>query len=219
MVVIPIFYNISNSPTVNNLLFILKILREFSIITSVSITSRNYIEGINMKYKVTPNNRSREMREDDFIVSKTDLKGRITYANRIFMEFSQYNEDQLLNVQHNVVRHPDMPRAIFKLLWDTITAGKEIFAYVKNLSGDGSYYWVFANISPVVDENGATIGYCSVRRKPKQKALDVIIPLYREMVAEEKRNQPKDQIEASTKILNNFLLKEGKSYEEFILSL
>jgi PAS domain S-box-containing protein len=172
-----------------------------------------------MKYKVTPNDRVRVMREEDFIISKTDLKGKITYANRIFMEFSFYKEEDLIGVQHNVVRHPDMPRAIFKLLWDTIISGKEIFAYVKNLAGDGSSYWVFANISPVVDEKGKVIGYCSVRRKPKTKALDVIIPLYKSMVVEEKRNETRNQVETSTKLLNNLLQEKGLNYEEFILSI
>lgn len=87
-----------------------------------------------MKYKVQPTSVERVMREDDFIVSKTDLKGRITYGNRIFMEFSGFSEAELLNAPHNIIRHPDMPRGVFKLLWDTLAERQEVFAYVKNMA-------------------------------------------------------------------------------------
>lgn len=172
-----------------------------------------------MKYKVTPINKFREMRDDDFIVSKTDLKGRIEYANRIFMEFAQMTEQELLGQQHNIIRHPDMPRAIFKLLWDTVQSGKEIFAYVLNMAKDGSGYWVLANVTPVRNEKEEIVGYYSVRRKPTKKALEFIAPIYKKMIEEEKRNEARNQIEASTKILHNLLQEKGMSYEEFVLSI
>lgn len=172
-----------------------------------------------MKYAVVPNGSLQIMREKDFIVSKTDLKGIITYANRIFLEFAKYSEKELIGKQHNIIRHPDMPRAIFKLLWDTIKNGDEIFAYVLNLAKDGSGYWVFANVSPVKDDKGNTVGYYSVRRKPSSAALAAIIPIYKSMLEVEKNNQTKDQIEASTKILTKLLEEKGMSYEEFILSI
>ena len=84
-----------------------------------------------MKYgNIAPTQQERVMREQDFLVSKTDLKGRITYGNRIFIEFSGYSEAELLGKQHNIVRHPDMPRGVFKFLWDTIQQKRECFAYV-----------------------------------------------------------------------------------------
>jgi len=172
-----------------------------------------------MKYKVTPTNKIREMRDEDFIVSKTDLKGRIAYANRIFMEFAQMTEEELLGQPHNIIRHPDMPRAVFKLLWDTLGSGKEIFAYVKNMAKDGSAYWVIANVSPVRNERDEIVGYYSVRRKPSRSALEKIIPIYKTMLEEEKRNESKNQIEASTKILQSMLQEKGMSYEEFVLSI
>ncbi|KAF0151592.1 MAG: PAS domain S-box [Ignavibacteria bacterium] len=172
-----------------------------------------------MKYKVTPNNKTREMRDDDFIVSKTDLKGKIEYANRIFMEFAQMSEQELLGQPHNVIRHPDMPRAIFKLLWDTVQSGKEIFAYVKNMAKDGSAYWVLANVTPVRNDKEEVVGFYSVRRKPSKKALDAVIPIYKAMLEEEKRNEARNQIESSTKILQNLLQEKGMSYEEFVLSI
>ncbi len=84
-----------------------------------------------MKRSITPTSVERVMREDDFIVSMTDPKGRITYGNRTFIEFSGYSEAELLGSQHNIIRHPDMPRAVFKLLWDKIQSREECFAYVK----------------------------------------------------------------------------------------
>lgn len=159
------------------------------------------------------------MRENDFIVSKTDLTGKITYANRIFQEFAGYSEEQLLGAQHNIIRHPDMPRAVFKLLWDTIKEGKEIFAFVKNLASDGSFYWVFANVTPDYDANGKMVGYLSVRRKPRPDALPVISDVYRQMLDIEKKAGTKDAMAASTQFLLDLLNEKGATYEELVLTL
>lgn len=172
-----------------------------------------------MKHKILPNNKEKVMRENDFIVSKTDMKGVITYGNRIFIEFSGYNEDELIGTQHNVIRHPDMPRAVFSLLWDTISKGKEISAYVKNLAKDGSFYWVFANVTPDFDERGNINGYFSVRRKPKAEAVKIVGGLYQVMLEAEKKAGARDAISASTKILVNLLTEKGISYDELIFSL
>jgi len=172
-----------------------------------------------VKYKVTPTDRERVMREDDFIVSKTDLKGRITYGNRIFIEFSGYSEEELLGSQHNIIRHPDMPRGVFKLLWDTIQQGNECFAYVKNMAKDGSYYWVFTNVTPSYDHQGNMIGYFSVRRKPKASGVATATQLYRAMLDAEAQAGPKNAIEASTKILLDVLADKGLSYEELVLAI
>ncbi len=168
---------------------------------------------------IQPTSVEKSMRENDFIVSKTDLKGRIIYGNRIFIEFSGYTEAELLGAQHNIIRHPDMPRAVFKLLWDTIQTGQECFAYVKNMARDGSFYWVVANVTPAYDAEGKLSGYLSVRRKPKPESVRVVDGLYRAMWAEEKRVGARDAIAASTRILTNLLTEKGVSYEEFILSL
>ncbi|MCF6271508.1 MAG: PAS domain-containing protein [Melioribacteraceae bacterium] len=173
-----------------------------------------------MKPKITPINVEKVMRENDFIVSKTDTKGIITYCNEIFLEFAKYSNSELLGQNHNIIRHPDMPRVVFKLLWDTIESDKEINAYVKNMASDGSFYWVFANITPVKNENGQIIGYYSVRRKPNKSTIDkVIIPIYAKLLAEEKRHNVATQMEASGNLLNNLLTEKGISYEEFIFSI
>jgi PAS domain S-box-containing protein len=89
-------------------------------------------------------NRPRKtFREDEIIVSKTDLKGLITYANKTFLDISGFTEEELLGQPHNIIRHPDMPQCVFKLLWKTVAKGDEIFAYVKNMCKNGDHYWVF----------------------------------------------------------------------------
>jgi PAS domain S-box-containing protein len=168
---------------------------------------------------IKPTTVEKVMREDDFIVSKTDLKGRITYGNRIFIEYSGYTAHELLGAQHNIIRHPDMPRAVFKLLWDAIQARQECFAYVKNMSRDGSYYWVFANVTPSFDSQGNLLGYFSVRRKPKASGIKVMSDLYRAMLDAETRAGARDAMAASGKLLNDLLREKDVSYEELVLSI
>ena len=172
-----------------------------------------------MKYKTSPTQHEIVMREDDFIISKTDLKGRITYCNRIFIEFSGYAEAELLGAQHNIVRHPDMPRGVFKFLWDTLQANKECFAYVKNMSRDGSFYWVLANVTPNLNQHGLPEGYFSARRKPTREAVAVVSELYRSMLEEERRAGPREACEASLSWLTSVLNQKGLSYEKFVLSV
>lgn len=172
-----------------------------------------------MKKNITPSAIERPMRESDFIVSKTNPKGIITYCNPIFIEFSGYSESELIGSQHNIIRHPDMPRSAFNLVWDTITSGKEVFAYVKNMSKDGSYYWVFTHIAPDFSPNGNIVGYTSVRRCPKRSALEQIEPVYRQMLQAEKAAGARDAISAGTKVLVDLMTQTGMSYEQLIFSL
>ena len=168
---------------------------------------------------ITPTLVEKVMREDDYIVSKTDLKGRITYGNRVFIEFSGYSEKELLGSQHNIIRHPDMPRAVFKLLWDTIAAGNECNAYVINMAKDGSFYWVFANVTPDRDANGNVIGYYSVRRKPKAASVKTVAEVYRAMLEAERKAGAKDAMAASGKILADILTEKGMRYDELVLAI
>lgn len=169
-----------------------------------------------MKNRVAPIDREKPMRENDFIVSKTDLKGRITYGNEIFIEFSGYTEAELLGAQHNIIRHPDMPRGVFRFLWESIAAGNEVFAYVKNMAKDGSFYWVFANVTPDYDAAGNIIGYLSVRRAPKRSALPVVEGLYKAMLEAERNAGAKDACDASLALLTEVLNEKGMSYEELV---
>ena len=172
-----------------------------------------------MKNTTSPTTREIVMQENDFIVSKTDLKGRITYANRVFMRIAGYAERELLNVQHNIIRHPDMPRGVFRLLWNVIENGQECFAYVKNMAKNGDFYWVFANVTMDYDANGKPIGYFSVRRKPSRAGIDAITPVYQEMLRIEQRAGARDAPDVSLQWLVDVLKSKGTTYEEFIHTL
>ena len=157
---------------------------------------------------------------DEVIVSKTDLKGRITYANRVFQRVAGYGEEELLGQPHSIVRHPDMPRCVFKLLWDTLGAGQEIFAYVVNRARNGDHYWVLAHVTPVRDRGGRIVGYHSSRRVPARPAVEAAAGLYKALRAEEARHvSPKDGMAAAGALLTAILRDKGVSYDEFVLSL
>jgi PAS domain S-box-containing protein len=125
--------------------------------------------------------------EEELIVSKTDLKGRITYANDVFVRMSKFPIQELMGAPHSLIRHPDMPRCVFKLLWDTIEAKQEIFAYVINMARNGDHYWVFAHVTPTFDADRNIIGYHSNRRKPDRAQVEKVKPLYAALLAEEAR--------------------------------
>jgi len=96
--------------------------------------------------------------DSEIIVSKTDIKGKITYGNELFLKLAGYAEKDILGKPHNIVRHKEMPKIIFKFLWDYIQSGKEIYAYVVNTSKNGDHYWVLANVTPSYDANQKIIG-------------------------------------------------------------
>ena len=113
-----------------------------------------------------------------------------------------------------------MPRSVFKLLWDTIEARKEIFAYVKNMAKNGDFYWVFAHVTASFDAAGNIVGYHSNRRTPTREALGKIEPLYRDLIAEEGRHADRKQgLQAATNMLLGALEQQGVSYDEFVFSL
>ncbi|BBB29792.1 PAS domain-containing protein [Neptunomonas japonica] len=114
------------------------------------------------------------------IVSRTDTAGVITHANQAFIEMSGYSLDELIGINHNILRHPDMPAAAFKDLWVTIQSGKKWHGYVKNLRKDGAFYWVKATVIPNI-RNGELMGYTSVRRKPSRSKVDACTALYAQM--------------------------------------
>ena len=154
--------------------------------------------------------------EGVFLVSKTDTHGTITYANPAFVRISGYSEEELLGQPHNLVRHPDMPKAVFRLLWETIQQGEEFWGYVKNCAKDGGYYWVYAHVTPTFDTvSGKIIGYHSDRRPARSSALAVIEPLYARMREAERAGG----VEAGLKLLQSVLEEKGMSYEAFVFSI
>lgn len=172
-----------------------------------------------MKLKITPKQKETVLQEDDLIISKTDLQGKITYANRTFMSISQLSEAELLGVQHNIIRHPDMPRGAFKMLWDNLQQGQEYFAYVKNICKDGGFYWVLANITPDYDQSGNVLGYYSVRRRPSPEAIARVIPIYQRMREIESQHSPKEALKHSVDYLHAHLKEQGLTYDQFIYEL
>lgn len=165
--------------------------------------------------KSVPNSHEIILQTGNFIVSKTDLNGKIIYGNKYFIKISGYEENELIGAPHSILRHPDMPRIVFKLLWERIKNKEEIFAYVKNMSKDGSYYWVFANVTATLDANGTIRDFHSVRRKPSDKAMEVIPQLYEKLLSAERNGG----IEASKTLLFKILNDKGISYDEFVLTL
>ncbi|MBI5364388.1 MAG: PAS domain-containing protein [Planctomycetes bacterium] len=163
-----------------------------------------------------PTGVERRFGDEEIIVSKTDLRGRITYANEVFLRVAGYRAGEVLGQPHSLIRHPDMPRCVFQLLWDTIQKGDEIFAYVVNLAKSGDHYWVFAHVTPTFDERGAILGYHSNRRSPDRGAVERIQPIYRQLLATERAHADKKAgIEAATRELHALLEKVGMSYGEF----
>ncbi len=122
--------------------------------------------------------------EKGLIISTTDLNGMITYVNRKFCEIAGYPKNELLGKNHNIIRHPDMPKAIFVELWETIKSGKEWTGIIKNLRKDGRYYWVYSHISPTV-MHGDITGYTAARRPASKSEVEETLPLYISMLEKE----------------------------------
>lgn len=168
---------------------------------------------------IVPIDREIRLAEDEIIVSKTDTKGRITYANRVFMKVAGYSEQELLGVPHNIVRHPDMPRGVFRMMWATLQKGDEFFGYVKNLCKDGSFYWVLANVTPDCDCDGQVRGYYSVRRKPSAQAIATLVPVYQQMLALEQQSHGQEAMNRSQAYLDDLLKSMDCDYLTFVLKL
>ncbi|MFN3599306.1 MAG: PAS domain-containing protein [Aquificaceae bacterium] len=164
------------------------------------------------KPHVQPTNTERVVPEGKLIVSRTDLRGVITYANPVFIEISGYSEEELLGSPHSIVRHPDMPRTVFKVLWSHIQSGDECFAFVKNMAKDGSFYWVFGHVYPIGG------GYQSDRVGVSKREIlsSVIEPLYRKL----KEIEVSYGLEKAVEYLNNLVKEKGfEEYNELILRL
>ena len=158
--------------------------------------------------------------EEEIIVSKTDLKGIILYANQTFLRIARYAEHEILGKPHNLIRHPDMPKCVFKLLWDTLDSGDEIFAYVKNMAKDGDHYWVFAHVTPTLGANGRVVGYHSNRRCPERKQVELFESVYAKLLAEEKRHADwREGMASAGAMLRSMVSERNMDYPEFIFSV
>ena len=160
--------------------------------------------------KPIPLNEEIELDPKRYIVSETDEKGRITFCNDYFIEVAGYSKEELIGKPHSIIRHPDMPRVVFKLLWETISQGKNINAVVKNLAKDGRYYWIFTEFESRKDtDTGKIIGYHAARKSISKFVLEVISDLYKTLLDIEQ----KSGMEESEKYLIKFLKEKGDDIE------
>lgn len=161
----------------------------------------------------TPTNNELEVKPVDIVVSKADEEGDITYANPIFYKLSGYSKKELTNTPHSILRHPDMPKVVFKYLWKQLKEGEEVTAFVKNLTKDGSFYWVIAYVRPAFNADGTLRNYVSTRKTMSSNARKVIEPFYKKLLELEKS----EGVEASEKALLELL--DGKPFNEVMVSI
>jgi aerotaxis receptor len=158
--------------------------------------------------KPLPTQQEREFGINEMFFSRTDLRGIITFANDVFIRISGYPKSEIEGAPHNIIRHPDMPKAVFKLLWSTIKVEEVLVAYVKNMSADGSYYWVLATVLPLGKE------YLSIRIKPTSPLLKAVEEIYKKVLIDEKENG----IESSSRLLLELVQDAGfKDYQSFMI--
>jgi len=152
-----------------------------------------------------PTNNEIEVKTVDIVVSKADENGDIEYANPIFYKLSGYSKKELSYAPHSILRHPKMPKVIFKYLWNQLQQGKEVHAFVRNMTKDGSFYWVLAYVRPAFNPDGSLRNYVSTRKTMSQHARETIEPLYSTLLEVEKS----DGVEASEKVLMDIVQDKG----------
>ena len=181
---------------------------------------RSFLGSVRMEIRTRLTGVERTFDVDDLIVSKTDLKGRITYANSVFLRIAQFREADILGKPHNLIRHPEMPRCVFRYLWETISQGREVFAYVLNRTRLGDHYWVFAHVTPTFDAQGKITGYHSNRRLPDRNAVSTVKRLYSELTRiEQRQSDPKSAAAAGLDALVDRLVSSKVTYDQYIFKL
>ncbi len=159
---------------------------------------------------IIPTDVENEVRAIDIIVSKGDENGDITYANPIFFKIAGYEQGEMLYKPHSIIRHPDMPKIIFEILWKNIKAGNEVHTFVKNLSKDGSFYWVYAHVRVAKNPDGSFRNYVSTRKTMSKKAREIIEPLYAKLLEAEKSGE-----NTPMSVLEEFLTYNGATIDTF----
>jgi PAS domain S-box-containing protein len=163
----------------------------------------------------TPSDREVDWNKNKVLLSKTDKNGTILYANEDFIDVSGYDEFELIGQPHNIVRHPDMPKVIFKFLWDSIKSSENIHVIIKNMAKTGRYYWVVTDFKIIADTSGDgdIVGYFGTRKSvPEPIITKFIEPLYKKLLQIEEASG----IIASEEYLVGFLEERKKTYMEYI---
>lgn len=166
------------------------------------------------KIKPTPNDNEVIIVPDKVIMSKTDYKGVIQFANEYFIEVCGYNQEELIGKPHNIIRHPDMPKIIFQTMWEKLHKGENLYAVVKNLTKDGSYYWVVTKFETTFDNDGNILSHYARRKAVPAKVRESAESIYKTILAIEKHN-PDLAKEAFNEILEKYQL----TYDGFFLAI
>ncbi len=175
----------------------------------------NYIPNESIRPKVILD-KERDWEKEKTIVSTTDKKGVILYANQVFINTCGYSRAELIGEHHSIIRHPDMPKVAFKALWDSLNKGENFHAIVKNLTKTGEYYWVITDFVINKDKTGEVIGYTAKRKAVPQSVIDKIAPIYKLILDIEKQKGEK----AAELFFESYLKEEvGKTYSEFVVDL
>ncbi|HHH19595.1 MAG TPA: PAS domain S-box protein [Campylobacterales bacterium] len=166
-------------------------------------------------YRPLPLNEEVKINAKEFIVSKTDANGKILYTNEFFTKVTGYTQSEVVGQSHNILRHPDMPGAIFFLMWQRIRSGQNITALVKNLAKSGKYYWVTTDFEIQKDIVSNNVNYIAFRRTASKKAIQAITPLYQTLLEIEKKHG----LEASLVHLQGYLDERHTDFDAFMESI
>ncbi|MCK4440691.1 MAG: PAS domain-containing protein [Sulfurovaceae bacterium] len=166
-------------------------------------------------YRPLPIDEEIKLNNKKLLVSKTDNKGRILYVNDYFCEISGYEPDEVVGLPHNLLRHPDMPRAIFYLMWSNIQSGKNITAVIKNLAKSGKYYWITTDFENYRNSKGDIVSYIAFRRPASRKAIEAVEGLYCSLLDIEKRHG----MEASLVYLQGYLDERHTNYNDLMYKI
>ncbi len=166
------------------------------------------------KKRPLPTNKEIILDPKKVIISKTDKKGVIQYANNYFVEISGYSEAELLYKPHNIIRHPDMPKVVFKILWEKLHKGENIYAVIKNLTKKGDFYWVVTKFETNYNENGNIVSHTARRKKVPEKVKQIANSIYKTIVSIEKIDT-----KLAEKSFYETLEKYNLTYDDFFLEL
>ena len=183
-----------------------------SVVVKCIIMENTGGKRLTKKDRPSPINEEIIIPDDQVLISVTDPKGNIIEANDIFIKISGYSEDELVGSSHNIIRHPDMPKIMFKIVWDHIMDKENVMAVVKNLAKDGKYYWVVTDFVTRVDADRNIINYTAYRRPVHDKVKQAVIPLYKALCAIE----DVAGMNAAEKFLNDYFEERDLNYDDMI---
>lgn len=177
---------------------------------------RNYRDIELTVERPTPIDKEVGWNKSQVVISETDVYGRITNVNDVFCNVCGYSPEEMIGQPHSIIRHPDMPKLVFKLLWDNLKVGNNFIGVIKNLAKSGEYYWVITDFEMRRDATGNITHYIARRKSvPKAVIENYVAPLYETLLKLEKVGG----MELSSRFFKNYLAKQGKDYIDFIIDV